>query len=187
MKKHKIKGFLSLALSFFLIFSFSTFARAESGDVRNNFVYMFDDTDCFVLISWDYGDEHSGINITSYNSYPIYQAPIKSVCDGTVVYVADNHKTAGNYVVIETDDNIKVSYMLMDEPTLLKVGDAVEKGTTIIGYVGKSGNSTGSNLLISFFKTESGDRNEFWARAENSMDPKTFFPDIEFVILKYTE
>lgn len=184
MKKRRIKVFLSLALSFVLVISFSSFARAEDGDARDNFVYMFDDTEHFVLISWDYGGGHSGINITSYDSHPIYQAPIKSVCDGTVVYVVDNHKTAGNYVVIETDDNIKVSYMLMDEPTPLKVGDTVEKGETIVGYVGKSGNATGPNLLISFFKTEPGDQNEFWARAENSMVPRAFFPDIEFVILK---
>jgi len=153
-------------------------------DYNEQFAYMFDDIEHFALISWDYGDGHSGINITSYYNHPIYQAPIKSVCNGTVVYVIDEHKTAGNYVVIETDDGIKVSYMMMDEPTTLKVGDTVEKGKTIIGYVGKSGNATGSNLLISFFKTKPGDKDEFWARPHNSMDPKKFFPDIDFILLK---
>lgn len=153
-------------------------------DYNEKFAYMFDDIEHFALISWDYDDGHSGINITSYYSHPIFQAPIKSVCDGTVVYIVDKHKTAGNYVVIETDDGIKVSYMMMDEPTTLKVGDTVEKGITIIGYVGKSGNATGPNLLISFFKTKPGDKNEFWARPYNSMDPKEFFPDIDFILLK---
>lgn len=183
MNKRRIKSFISLALIFVFIISFSSFARAEIDDIRGKFVYMFDDTEHFNLISWDYGSGHSGINITSYYSHPIYQTPIKSVCDGKVVYVAD-HKTAGNYVVVETNDNIKISYALMDKPTELKVGDTVEKGKTIIGYVGKSGNATGSNLSISFFKTKSGDSSEFWAKPTNSMDPKEFFPDIEFIILK---
>jgi len=182
MNKRKAKKIVALMLSCIFLISFSSAVRAEEDN--ETFVYMFDDTEHFTLISWDYSDVHSGINITSYYNHPIYQATIKSVCDGTVVYVVDEHKTAGNYVVIETDDGIKVSYMLMDEPTTLKVGDAVEKGKTIIGYVGKSGDATGSNLLISFFKTKPGDKDEFWARPNNSMDPKEFFPDIDFIKLK---
>jgi len=182
MKKSKAKKIFSLLLGCIFLISFSSVVRAE--DDNEKYAYMFGDTDHFVLISRDYGDGHSGINITSYYSNPIYQAPIKSVCDGSVVYVVDEHITAGNYVVIENDDGVKVSYMLMDEPTTLKVGDTVEKGETIIGYVGKSGNATGANLLISFFETKPGDKDEFWAKSYNSMDPKEFFPDIDFIILK---
>lgn len=183
MKTVNFKKITSLAISFIFLIIFCSIVKAESY-ADAGFVYMFDDTEHFVLISQDYGNGHRGINITSYYSHPIYQTPIKSVCDGTVVYVVDNHESAGNYIVIETDDNIKVSYMLMDEPTPLKVGDTVEKSKTIVGYVGKSGNATGPNLLISIFKTELNDANQYWARDNNSMDPKDFFPDIKFVILE---
>lgn len=180
MKKRKIKKFISAFLSFALLVSFSMIVTAENTN-SEKFSYPFEDTENFVLISWDYGNGHTGINITSYHSHPIYQASIKSVCDGTVVYALDNHETAGNYIVIETEDNIRVSYMMMDKPTTLKVGDKVEKGKTIIGYVGKSGNATGANLLLSFFKASG--TNDFWATASNSIDPKEFFSDIKFKFL----
>ena len=52
---------------------------------------------------------------------------------------------AGNWVSIKSADGIVHKYMHMNKPTFLKVGDYVNDAQ-IIGYVGKTGKSTGAHL-----------------------------------------
>lgn len=121
---------------------------------------------------------HYAIDITG-NSYSIAGAPILSPMTGKVIKRDDWHISAGNYVVIEFDSfytgegtKLRAGFMHMNAPTTFEEGDKVRKGD-VIGYVGKTGKTTGYHLDLSVF------RNVTWPDAEGgryTLNPQRFFP-----------
>ncbi|HFD1766315.1 TPA: peptidoglycan DD-metalloendopeptidase family protein, partial [Enterococcus hirae] len=84
------------------------------------------------------GEFHRGIDLAVLQGEPIYASKA-----GTVIK-AEFHPSWGNYVAIEHEDGTTALYAHQQEYQV-KVGDKVEQGQ-IIGYVGSTGNSTGSHL-----------------------------------------
>ncbi|MBD9940676.1 peptidoglycan DD-metalloendopeptidase family protein [Enterococcus faecium] len=84
------------------------------------------------------GEFHRGLDLAAPQGEPIYASKA-----GTVVK-AEFHPSWGNYVAIEHEDGTTALYAHQQEYQV-KVGDKVKQGQ-IIGYVGSTGNSTGSHL-----------------------------------------
>ncbi|EMF0220625.1 peptidoglycan DD-metalloendopeptidase family protein [Enterococcus hirae] len=84
------------------------------------------------------GEFHRGIDFAAPQGEPIYASKA-----GTVIK-AEFHPSWGNYVAIEHEDGTTALYAHQQEYQV-KVGDKVKQGQ-IIGYVGSTGNSTGSHL-----------------------------------------
>lgn len=84
------------------------------------------------------GEFHRGLDLAAAQGEPIYASK-----SGTVVK-AEFHPSWGNYVAIEHEDGTTALYAHQQEYQV-KVGDKVKQGQ-IIGYVGSTGNSTGSHL-----------------------------------------
>lgn len=84
------------------------------------------------------GEFHRGIDLAAAQGEPIYASKA-----GTVIK-AEFHPSWGNYVAIEHEDGTTALYAHQQEYQV-KVGDKVKQGQ-IIGYVGSTGNSTGSHL-----------------------------------------
>lgn len=81
---------------------------------------------------------HRGLDMAAAHGEPIYASRA-----GTVI-IAEYHYSWGNYVVIEHEDGTTALYA-HQASYLVMPGDQVEQGK-IIGYVGSTGNSTGSHL-----------------------------------------
>lgn len=84
------------------------------------------------------GEFHRGIDLAAAQGEPIYASKA-----GTVIK-AEFHPSWGNYVAIEHEDGTTALYAHQQEYQV-KIGDKVEQNQ-IIGYVGSTGNSTGSHL-----------------------------------------
>lgn len=84
------------------------------------------------------GEFHRGLDLAGAQGEPIYASKA-----GTV-RKAEFHSSWGNYVAIEHEDGTTALYAHQQAYTV-KVGDHVAQGQ-IIGYVGSTGNSTGSHL-----------------------------------------
>ncbi|MDC4248080.1 peptidoglycan DD-metalloendopeptidase family protein [Enterococcus faecium] len=85
------------------------------------------------------GEEfHRGIDLAAPQGEPIFASKA-----GTVIK-AEFHPSWGNVVAIEHEDGTTALYAHQQEYQV-KVGDKVKQGQ-IIGYVGSTGNSTGSHL-----------------------------------------
>ncbi|WP_369904079.1 peptidoglycan DD-metalloendopeptidase family protein [Enterococcus faecium] len=84
------------------------------------------------------GEFHRGLDLAAAQGEPIYASQA-----GTIIK-AEYHPSWGNYVAIEHEDGTTTLYAHQQEYQV-KVGDTVEQGQ-IIGYVGSTGNSTGSHL-----------------------------------------
>ncbi|VTX69018.1 N-acetylmuramoyl-L-alanine amidase domain-containing protein [Enterococcus hirae] len=84
------------------------------------------------------GEFHRGIDLAAPQGEPIYASKA-----GTVIK-AEFHPSWGNYVAIEHEDGTTALYAHQQEYQV-KVGDKVKQGQ-IIGYIGSTGNSTGSHL-----------------------------------------
>lgn len=94
------------------------------------------------------GEEfHRGLDFASQSG-----APIKAIKSGKVIK-AETHPSWGNYVVIEHTDGTTSLYAHQQE-YIVNVGDEVVQGQ-IIGYVGSTGNSTGSHLHLEICKDSS--------------------------------
>lgn len=52
----------------------------------------------------------------------------------------------GNYIIIDHGDGFSTWYYHLQSPSPLSVGSAVTKGSTVVGYVGTTGLSTGNHL-----------------------------------------
>lgn len=85
-----------------------------------------------------WGEFHRGLDFAAVQGEPIYASKA-----GTVIK-SEYHASWGNYVAIEHEDQTTALYAHQQE-YVVKVGDKVEQGQ-IIGYVGSTGNSTGSHL-----------------------------------------
>ncbi|OTN99157.1 hypothetical protein A5804_000643 [Enterococcus faecium] len=101
---------------------------------------------------------HRGIDLAAAQGEPIYASKA-----GTVVK-AEFHPSWGNVVAIEHEDGTTALYAHQQEYQV-KVGDKVKQGQ-IIGYVGSTGNSTGSHLHFELCLDHSLNQSQL-------VDPKT--------------
>ena len=84
------------------------------------------------------GEFHRGLDLAAPQGEPIYASKA-----GTVIK-AEFHPSWGNVVAIEHEDGTTALYAHQQEYQV-EVGDHIKQGQ-IIGYVGSTGNSTGSHL-----------------------------------------
>ncbi|EJC3746436.1 peptidoglycan DD-metalloendopeptidase family protein [Enterococcus faecium] len=84
------------------------------------------------------GEFHRGLDLAAAQGEPIYASKT-----GTVIK-AEFHPSWGNYVAIEHEDGTTALYAHQQEYQV-EVGDHIKQGQ-IIGFVGSTGNSTGSHL-----------------------------------------
>ena len=102
---------------------------------------------------------HKGIDISSSG---IYGAKIVAADSGTVL-LAQWYGGYGNCIMIDHGNGYVTLYGHMKSASPLKAGDTVVKGTTIVGYVGSTGDSTGPHLHFEIRKNGS------------TVDPMSFF------------
>lgn len=84
------------------------------------------------------GEFHRGLDMAAAQGEPIHATK-----SGTVIK-AEYHDSWGNYVAIQHEDGSTALYAHQQQYTV-KVGDKVSQ-SQLIGYVGSTGNSTGSHL-----------------------------------------
>ncbi|MCB8506791.1 peptidoglycan DD-metalloendopeptidase family protein [Enterococcus durans] len=90
---------------------------------------------------------HRGLDMAARQGEPIYASK-----SGTVIK-AEYHNSWGNVVAIQHEDGSTALYAHQQE-YVVKVGDQVSQ-SQIIGYVGSTGNSTGSHLHFELCKDSS--------------------------------
>lgn len=102
-------------------------------------------------ISSPYGSRgsefHRGLDMAANQGEPIHASKA-----GTILK-AEYHDSWGNNVVIEHEDGMTTLYAHQQQ-YIVRTGDQVEQGQ-VIGYVGSTGNSTGSHLHIEVCKDSS--------------------------------
>ena len=91
-----------------------------------------------------WGRNHNGIDVASSNG-TVYGAKIVAADSGTVI-LSKYYSGYGYCVIVSHGNGYTTLYAHMKAQSALRVGDAVTKGSTIIGYVGASGNVTGPHL-----------------------------------------
>lgn len=94
------------------------------------------------------GDFHAGTDFGP-KTRGVDGDPVVAVGNGTVQYVSGNTGSQGNCIAIQMDknkDHYFVYMHLCKKPTL-KVGDKVKAGD-VVGYMGTTGNSTGTHLHL---------------------------------------
>lgn len=118
------------------------------------------------IISSPYGDRgsefHRGLDMATSQGEPIH-----AVKSGTVIK-AEYHKSWGNVVAIQHEDGSTALYAHQQQYAV-KVGDKVSQ-SQLIGYVGSTGNSTGSHLHFELCKDSS-------LSQEMLIDPQTVLFD----------
>lgn len=93
------------------------------------------------------GEFHRGLDMAAAQGERIY-----AVKSGTVLKT-EFHSSWGNYVVIQHEDGTTALYAHQQQ-SIVKVGATVSQ-SQIIGYVGSTGNSTGSHLHFEICKDSS--------------------------------
>lgn len=83
---------------------------------------------------------HTGIDFSADAGTPIYAA-----MDGVVLLRLTNAQSFGHHIVLYHGGNITTMYAHMNTFGAYQVGDSVRRGD-VIGYVGKTGLSTGNHL-----------------------------------------
>ncbi len=91
-----------------------------------------------------WGRNHNGIDIASSNG-TVYGAKIVAADSGTVI-LSKYYSGYGYCVIVNHGNGFTTLYAHMKAQSALRVGDTVKKSSTIIGYVGASGNVTGPHL-----------------------------------------
>lgn len=91
-----------------------------------------------------WGRNHNGVDIASSNG-TVYGAKIVAADSGTVI-LSKYYSGYGYCVIVNHGNGYTTLYAHMKAQSALRVGDSVTKGSTIIGYVGASGNVTGPHL-----------------------------------------
>ncbi len=91
-----------------------------------------------------WGRNHNGVDIASSNG-TVYGAKIVAADSGTVI-LSKYYSGYGYCVIVNHGNGYTTLYAHMKAASALRVGDSVTKGSTIIGYVGASGNVTGPHL-----------------------------------------
>lgn len=95
------------------------------------------------------GSFHAGVDFAPAKA-GVDGDPVIAVGNGTVAYVGTGYSGgAGNNIIIRMDKNNShyFSYQHLCQPVTLKVGDRVQAGQ-VIGYMGTTGNSTGTHLHL---------------------------------------
>ncbi|NTP84570.1 peptidoglycan DD-metalloendopeptidase family protein [Enterococcus faecium] len=90
------------------------------------------------------GEFHRGLDLAAAQGEPIYASK------AGIVVKAEFHPSWGNYVAIEHEDGTTALYAHQQEYQV-EVGDHIKQGQ-IIGFVGSTGNSTGSHLHFELCK-----------------------------------
>ncbi len=103
---------------------------------------------------WRWGRLHAGIDISGAGNY---NSPIYAAADGVVIYTYNGCPSKGGYlgntcggglgnqIKIDHENGYTSRYGHMTSNIKVKVGDRVKKGQ-IIGYMGSSGDSSGTHL-----------------------------------------
>ena len=100
-----------------------------------------------------WGRHHNGIDVASSNG-TVYGAKIVAADSGTVI-LSKYYSGYGYCVIVNHGNGFTTLYAHMKAASALRVGDTVTKGSTIIGYVGASGNVTGPHLHFEIQKNGS--------------------------------
>lgn len=98
------------------------------------------------------GEFHRGLDLAAAQGEPIHATKV-----GTVIK-AEYHYSWGNYVAIQHEDGSTALYAHQQQYSV-KVGEKVVQGQTI-GYVGSTGNSTGSHLHLEICRDSSLSQNQ---------------------------
>lgn len=93
------------------------------------------------------GEFHRGLDLAASQGEPIHATKAGKVIK------AEYHYSWGNYVVIQHEDGTTALYAHQQQYSV-KVGDTVTQGQ-VIGYVGSTGNSTGSHLHLELCRDSS--------------------------------
>ncbi len=109
----------------------------------------------YILVSSGFGDRehpvdgeerfHKGMDLAAPKGTPIYASR-----SGKVVFAGWDTTGGGNYVSIDHGDGFKSQYMHMEE-FVVEQGQEVRQGQ-LIGYVGKTGVTTGYHLHFAIRK-----------------------------------
>lgn len=83
---------------------------------------------------------HKGIDFSQAGGTPIIAPGSGTVTTKTY----DGER--GNYIIIDHGDGLTTWYYHLNSPSPLNVGSSVIKGSTVVGYVGTTGFSTGNHL-----------------------------------------
>lgn len=89
--------------------------------------------------------KHNGIDLVATNNGKVGQTDYIMAHTGGTVSAVGYDVSAGNYVKIQVASNAIMVYYHLKNKSTLKKGAAVKRGD-IIGYMGKTGNSTGAHL-----------------------------------------
>lgn len=125
----------------------------EASFTRNQFSWpvAFDSFSITSFIGKRNGKNHHGVDLGKLKNLN-KKIPIKSIADGIVTYSGEI-KGYGNTVKVKYVDklNPKITYQAlfahMTTISFLKPGDTISEGF-VIGYMGKTGNSTGVHLHL---------------------------------------
>lgn len=129
----------------------------ELADIVSGMVYDPNGSHAFPLqgqsdypISSHYGPRnfppdpwHTGIDFSISGGHPVC-----AVADGIVLYIAQHKSGFGNHIAVYHGSNVVTLYCHLNASTpfgIFRAGDEVKAGD-IIGYVGKTGLSTGNHL-----------------------------------------
>lgn len=122
---------------------------------------------------------HYGMDLGAVNG-----TEIKNVADGIVIRAYTNHYSAGNWIVVETNNidpstgqKLRVGYMHMNAAPMYTVGQFIAKGATV-GYVGSTGYSTGNHLHFEVIRDGVNVATD--GQAGRGVNPQVFWPDVPF-------
>lgn len=142
--------------------------------------YPFRSSYMATKISQSYSSSHYGLDIVAATAGAIAGYPIYSIESGTVK-VATYSSTAGYYAVVVGNGGYTTRYLHMNSDPKVSVNDVITQ-STLIGYVGTSGTSTGYHLhldvnTVGAYYGGSGSNN---VNYNTTIDPKPLFPQISF-------
>lgn len=158
----------------------SSVSISVSGKYSTGCSYPFRSSYMATKLSQAYGSSHYGLDIVASTAGAIAGYPIYSIGCGDVK-VATYSSSAGYYVVVVGDDGYTTRYLHMNSQPSVSVNNSVSQ-STLLGYVGTSGNSTGYHLhldvnTVGAYYGGSASNN---VNYNTTIDPKPLFPHISF-------
>lgn len=151
-----------------------------NGSYSTGCSYPFRGSYMATRLSQAYSSSHYGLDIVAATAGEIAGYPIYSIGSGTVK-VATYSSSAGYYAVVVGDGGYTTRYLHMNSSPKVSVDNVINQ-STLIGYVGTSGNSSGYHLHLDV-NTVNG---YYGGSASNNVnynttiDPKPLFPQISF-------
>lgn len=142
--------------------------------------YPFRSSYMATKISQSYSSSHYGMDIVASTPGGIAGYPIYSVGSGTVK-VSTYSSSAGYYAVVVGKGGYTTRYLHMNSQPSVSVESAINE-STLIGYVGNSGTSSGYHLHIDVNTVNGyyGGSASNNVNSSTTIDPKTLFPQISF-------